>query len=81
MDEIDIALLLSEWGSGAWPCCPCCKAGEGAVDAPDPHGAGCSMDVALSKRGWTTAADRNAARSRIALVSQPTIPPPPSVTP
>ena len=78
---IDIALLQSERaasvfissGSGTYatPACPVCK----QLDE-QPHAPGCSMDAALSERGWCTREERDAARARIKAGSEPTLPPP-----
>jgi hypothetical protein len=78
MTSIDIALLTAECSTGDDSNqCPCCL----KYPQIEPHKPGCSMDLALSERGWNTRAERDAARARIQFTSQPTLPPPPKESP
>jgi hypothetical protein len=76
LDEIDVALLMSEHG-GRYYHCPCCK--RAGIDGHDVfHADNCAMNLALSMRGFPTQKERDAARAGIrAAVS--TVPPPPKV--
>jgi len=67
--SIDIALLNSEWAGGKCPTC-------GEPPQPGTHKPGCEHDLALGERAFSTIAERNAARRRIAMASGPTLPPP-----
>jgi hypothetical protein len=70
----DIALLLAEWtevGEGLYVC-PCCC----ALHSDGRHKQDCPHDLALSERGFPLQAERDAARSRIAITMRTTLTPP-----
>jgi hypothetical protein len=75
MTHTDIALLLAEWsqvGGDSPLVCPCCF----ALHSDGAHKDDCPHDLALSERGFPLQADRNAARSRIAVTMRTTLAPP-----
>lgn len=89
MTATDRALLEAEWVMGSrWPACPVCEGPQpgggheqhlarGHEDYKGGHQPGCSMDEALSERGFATQRERNIARERMRVAVSETEPPPP----
>ena len=88
MTATDRALLEAEWVMGSrWPACPVCEGPQpgggheqhlarGHEDYKGGHQPGCSMDEALSERGFATQRERNIARERMRAAVSETEPAP-----
>lgn len=75
MTNTDKALLLAEWSrTPKGGDCPIC--GRSSLGFPKQHGPDCTMDLALSERGYCSQEERDRARAFVTNQFAPTLPPP-----